>query len=89
MPGFHVAQTQKGLEIDVHVITRNLAIFTLHSIQVVEGPGRSTCKAHGYDWRRLGAGSTGYGQKIWWVGIVGLDCKLSAMETLGHSPESE
>lgn len=28
MPGFHVAQTQKGLEIDVHVITRNLAIFT-------------------------------------------------------------
>jgi len=27
MPGFHVAQTPKGLEIDVHVITRNLAIF--------------------------------------------------------------
>ena len=85
MPGFHVAQTQKGLEIDVHVITRNPAIFTLHSIQ---GPGRSTCKAHEYDWRRLGAWSTGYWQKIWWVGIVGLDWKLSTMETLGHSSKS-
>jgi len=37
MPGFHVAQTQKGLEIDVHVITRNLAVFTLHSIQKDQG----------------------------------------------------